>query len=647
MSSYSSSTRGLLAVAALLAGTALAQPVNDTCAGAIAIAPTIANVPVVSPAADITSAAAVSEELFSCQATTGWSVWYTITPSVSATYRLETCTTTAPLDNIGDTVLAVYTGTCGSPLTQLASGCSDDSCGLRSSLTIALAAGTPYFIQVAKYGTTAPSAGTDTIQMSATLLLPPANDRCDGTVPSLALNTPRPFATNALTGNDSELGGGAACYVGLGHSTTTLNAPGRDVVFNFTPASAGAYNVRLGAPSVSTNAILYMTDSCVTAMTPPQTYSPPQCIAAANRVGSTVVSQEELICVPLVAGTPYFIWADETALSSAGASYELEVTSCVAEVEANDTAAAANTRACPTTGRISPSGDVDFYQLGTNPAGARVFAMVEGIAAGLAGATSTTFDLRVTTATDTLEFDDADTDLLFGGSAGSVAGTPLPAAPAFLRVSNSAATAIEPYRIHSVIQPGPATAEAEPNDTIAQATSGASNYFSGDVTATTDLDLFAFGARAGDLVFLSLDSQPSRSGAAATGNHTLQLLDRVGAPLVAVNDSNTTVNNTVVTGALNSISPALPSEALVYRIRANGTYYARVGRTSAAGTGTYLLSISMNCMTGGGIIGAPTLTSLAPSRQLRAALSSGRVNANPPPPAISFACAPGSCEKCE
>ncbi len=612
MSRFTFLIRGLTAAAALIAGTAAAQPANDLCANAIAITPSATpNAPVVTSEVSILTATMASEAPgFSCQPTNGYSIWYTVTPTVTGLYRFETCTATAPKDTVPDTVISLYAGACGS-LAE--AGCSDDFCGARSSLVISLTAGTPYLLQVAKFGTTAPATGLDTIQLSTTLLAAPANDRCDGTVPSLALNTPRPFATNGLANDDSQIGGGSACYVGLGHSTLTLNAPGRDVVFNFTPPNTGAYNVRLTAPSNSLNSILYMTDSCVAAMTPPQSYAPPQCIAASNRVGSSIVSQEELTCVSLNSGTPYFIWADESSLSVGGASYEVEVTRCIQESEPNGTPASAGPLSCPVTGSITPAGDADFYSLGTNPTGSRVFALVEAASSGSAGSSSNDFDLRVTTATDTLEYDDANADTLFGGLSGAVAGTPLPNVPTFLRTSHFSGIALEPYRLYSTVQTGVATAEVEPNNTTAQATAGNLNYFSGDVASTADVDMFAFGARVGDLVFLAVDSQPARTGTTATGNHTLQLLNAAGAPLVAVNDSGTAVNNTIVTGSLTSTSPALPSETLVYRIRANGMYFARVGRTSTTGTGPYLLSISVNCGTGGGLIGAPTLSSLTPS----------------------------------
>lgn len=597
----------------VLGGLAAAQPANDTCAGAEVLTITQPNVPVVSQAALIANAAATSESGISCQTSNSRSVWFSITPQVTGTYRIQTCSASAPGNTVSDTALAVYTGPCAVP-TQIA--CDDDGCGLQSTVTLTLNAGTTYYVQAAKYGTGTPTA-TEALQVSATFIAPPANDRCSGTVPALTVNTPLAFGTNNVTNDDARIDVGGACYLGVGNSTSTtiIPAPGRDVVFSFTPPATGSYSVRLSAPSTSVNSIVSVTDSCVSPMTPPQIYAPPQCIAAANRAGSSSTAAEEVVCVPMTQGVPVYVWADEGASSTSGANYEVEVSACTRETEDNGTPAQANASAfaCPVTGSITPAGDVDFFSLNSPPAGARVFALVDAIASGSGSAsTATDYDLRVTTSTETLQYSDSEADTLFGGTSASIAGTPLLGGPAYLRVNYfSATTAAEPYRLYATVQTGAATPEAEPNETIAAANAGPSNYFSGTVSSTTDVDFFAFDAPAGALVFLSLDSSPSRTGSTATGNHTLQLWDATGRALVSVNDSYTTVNNTVST-TLTGTTPRLPSEGLWYRVRTAGTYFARVGRTSSTGTGEYLLSVALGCAPGGGI-GAPTLSALTPT----------------------------------
>src|SRR5439155_23301757 len=76
-----------------------------------------------------------------CQGSFGKGVWYTFTPSASGMVTVSTCGSTF------DTVLAVYTGSCGS-LTPLA--CNDDNgpaCATsQASVSFSATSGTTYFI---------------------------------------------------------------------------------------------------------------------------------------------------------------------------------------------------------------------------------------------------------------------------------------------------------------------------------------------------------------------------------------------------------------------------------------------------------------------------------------------------------------------
>lgn len=603
-------TRLTVAAAVLAASVALAQPANDTCAGAEVINGA-GPFPALSTAVNLTGATSDSAAPISCQSSNNSSVWYSFTPATSGLYTIQNCT---PAGNtLSDTALAVYTGPCTAPVAVVG-GCNDDGCSLRSTVTLTLTAGTTYLVQVAKYGTTLPAA-TDTMQIQIEQVLRPANDTCSGTIPQLQLNTPVVFATNVATTNDSIVGGNidggaGTCYVGVGNGTTASSnsGVGRDLTFGFTPTAAGTYSLRLNAPSTGVNSLLYLTDSCVDAMTPPQSYAPPQCLAAANRQTTFVTGGEELVCLSLAAGVPVFAHVDDGANSTTTPTFELEVTACTPEQAGNDTTAAAGPLSCPVTGSTSPAADVDFFALGSG--GGRVYAMVDATTSNNNG-----YDLRVTTDTATLEYDNSDVDTAFGSSSATVSGTQLTAGTAaFLRVNqNSATTVSEPYRLYSVIQSGTPTPEVEPNDTLAQAWAGTTNYFSGDVSTTTDTDLFAFEGKAGDVVFISLDSEPTRASATATGNHSLALLNAAGTVLVSVADSNSTVNNApAATPSLTATQPVVPAEGLVYRIRTNGVYFARVTRVSSTGTGAYHLSIATNCGTGGGI-SAPTATDVSPA----------------------------------
>src|SRR6185436_10549401 len=108
--------------------------------------------------------------------------------------------------------------------------------------------------------------------------------------------------------------------------------------------------------------------------------------------------------------------------------------------EANGTPAQANIPACGIEGSITPAADVDFYLLGTPPAGSRFFAMADAT-----GGSSTDLDMRITTLVDTLEYDDLDNSTQWGSLSPNIAGRPLTGAASFLRMNAfNAATVTEP-----------------------------------------------------------------------------------------------------------------------------------------------------------------------------------------------------------
>lgn len=602
-----SMNRGVLAALLLTAGLGLAQPVNDTCAGAEEVLFTTN--PAMSSLTSLAGASLTTEApSFSCITASGSnaSVWYKFTAPTTESYVVTNCATAQTLS---DTLLAVYTGTDCGTLAEVASGCNDDFCSFRSLATVSLTAGTTYWVQVAKWGSTAPVA-TDTIQIA--IARKDSNDLCAGATP-LQLDTPRRFAITPLMTNDAIIT--SACFSGVGNTTTSTGA-GRDAVFTFTPPADGGYSIRMsrqsGVPGTTPDPMLYMVDSCVTATTPPQTYVPPQCKVAANRTTTTTSVGEELICVPLQGGVPVTLIADEVNTTASYMSYDLEVNACFTETEPNGTAATANTvLACPTWGSINVAAEVDFFSLGSQPAGARVFAMAEAAPANA----SNDFDLRVNDGTNTLEYDASDLDTPMGGSAPVVAGTPLSStATNYLRLNaNSATATLEPYKLYAAVQTASPSAEAEPNDTLATATKATGNFFSGDTALATDLDLYEFSALAGDMLFIALDSYPSRAaGVTAVVNHNLALLDAAGLPLVVVDNGTTTVSTTSGAGSLTVLNPTSPAEGIVWRARTAGKYYARVGRPTTATTNptAYNLSVTINCLPS---IGAPVLTGISPT----------------------------------
>lgn len=581
-------------------------PANDACGSAEPIVPNgTANV--VSSIALVSGAAAAAEAPFSCLVTptnANSSVWYSITPTVTASYRIESCAGTAAGANISDTVLSLYTGTCGA----LTGGdCSDDFCAARSSITSFLTAGTTYYVQLAKFGPTAPALGTDALQLSVVQIVNGPTDVCSGSSPQLDLLQPVVVSTVAapdggysIAQNNAQLDGGAN-FSGIGQTSTT--APGRDVAYQFRAATAGNYSFRIGTPSVSVDALIYLTDSCVPVTgANVSTYGPPQCIAAANRNTSL---QEQISCVPLGANQTVFVWVDEVATSNAGSTLTLEATPCTAEVEPNGTPLTASPLSCVVTGSIGTTTDVDFFAVGAPPAGSRVFAMAEGGAAN-----ASDFDLRVTTDTTTLEYDDVNLVAPFGGTAPVIAGTVLNGLPAYLRVNYFSATAAEPYVLYSAVQSGAPTPEAEPNDSIATATPSTKNYFTGSITdGGTDVDFFSFSANAGDLIFAALDAVPDKTDAGpGTYNFVMSLVDSTNAIVLTVDDTSNTTTFTPTGGSLTASTPTFPAEGLVFRARSTGNYGIRVGKTSGTNPNPYVLSVSVGCSDT-----LPTLTTVSPT----------------------------------
>jgi hypothetical protein len=594
-----------------------APPANDTCAGAEVI-PGAGPFPYVTAVTDTAMATSTGDPAIpSCTTpasppptVVSRTVWYTFTPGVTAQYTISSCSNAPTATTVEDTVMGIYTSTSGCagvftewPSGVFTDGCDDDGCAvgaLQSVITTRLDSGTQYFIVMSEYGNSPPVVGLTNVQLRVNQVLPAANDTCAG-ASALLLNTPINGATVAgsipIANNDYVLSG-SACFTGIGQTSST--AGGDDVVYSFTAPSAGDYSFRVfnySSPDIA-DLVVYVASSCPAA-TPGSPVTVTTCLAASNR--SSVSTAEEVMCLPLSASQQVFIFVDEVA-QSLGSTFTIEVTRCTRETEPNDTPATANTLSLGIEGTSSPASDADFYALGASPAGSRLFALVDGVAAN-----SSDFDLRVTTTTDTLEYDDRNNDIPFGNLSANVAGTPLTGVATFLRVNINPALASEPYRVYSVVQPpiAQATNEVEPNDTIGQASTGANLYFKGALAGpapSTDVDIFSFNAAAGDLVHIGLDGDPLRDNTPLDAK--LGLLDGAGSVLVEVDDANSVSDTTPSPGTLTGVKPFSPAEGLVYRVTTTGTYYARVKVSTiapnATAAGDYLLSVSKNGSTGGG-----------------------------------------------
>ncbi len=638
-------------------------PSNDLCAGAEVVPPAGPFPYLTAVTADITDATTVGDPpIASCTFQGGpvsRSIWYTFTPSTTAAYNITSCADAPTSTTLDDTVIGIYTsaGGCAGPFTEIptgggSDGCDDDTCiteALQSVLTTNLTAGTTYYIVVWKFDTPAPTAGNTAVQLRINQVVSPVNETCAGAIP-LTLNTAVSGTTNAVTTNDYQLTG-TTCFTGIGQTSST--AVGRDVVYSFTAPAVGNYSFTINFAS-GFNGVLYVSTSCPTAP-PTQTLTcnnvSGPVIAAANRNTNTSNASESVQCLALTAGQQVFVFVDEVALSAAGGSFIIKVTQCASasgnETEPNDTPAQANALVCGAQGGIVPAGDVDFYTLGTPAAGSRVFAMADGISAS-----SADFDIRITSTTDTLEYDDANLDSPFGTLAPIAAGTPLTGVASFIRMSHfTAGTQSEPYRLFSVVQPpgaglggSSATAEAEPNDTVAAANSATNNFFSGLAGSAGDVDMFCFNATAGDVVFIALDTDPLRNNTPFNG--ALALLNSTGALLVSVNDGGTTSSTTTGAGSLTSNTPNSPAEGIVFTIQTTGNYIARVtvGGGAVSATSDYLLSISKNCALGGGGCGAACSSITCPANvtQPNAPNQCGAV-VNYPAPTANGSCGTITC----
>jgi hypothetical protein len=592
--------------------TPLAPPTNDTCAGAEVIAGTGPFPIFTAVTADITDATVTGDPpVPSCQTSVSRSIWYRFTPAASGVYAISTCGSDGTASTLDDAVMAIYTssdGTCGGTFTEiptagLSAGCSDDDCvteALQAVITTQLNAGTQYYIVVWQFEDTPPAPptpGNTSVQLRISQVVPPVNDTCAGAV-ALALDTPV-TGTTAFALNDYHLSG-SACFTGLGQTAST--ADGNDVVYSFVAPAAGSYSFRTTNFDIVSNLVLYTASSCPAA-TPGSPVTVATCLAASNRViGNT---SEEVVCQPMTVGQQLFIFVDQGTATFDGSSFTIEVNLCTREVEPNGTPATANAFQCGIEGTISPGTEADFYTLGSLAAGSRVFAMVDAIPAK-----SNDFDMRITTATDTLEYDDWENAQPFGSNAPNVAGTPATGVATFIRINHFASLESEPYRLYAVVQPPganpncncAATDEAEPNNTTATANTASNNFFYGTLSApspSTDVDVYSFTANAGDLIFLSLDGDPKRDN--TTINGQLALLSSAGATLISVNDGGVMSSNTPGAGSLVATTPFSPGEALLWRATTTGTYYAQVSigtSTLATGVGDYLLSISRNCFAG-------------------------------------------------
>ncbi|HUW18953.1 MAG TPA: serine protease [Sedimentisphaerales bacterium] len=203
--------RALLVAAILLmvisyAPAVTAQPQNDECSNAIAVA---AGVPYSGSTVGATGAYSSS-----CGYDDTLDVWHIFTPAVTGYVLISLCGSQL------DTTLAVFDGCGGAELA-----CDDDSCDLQSQVLINMTTGNTYLIRVAGY---AGETGNYTLTVTEDIQ-PPSNDEC---VNAIEVVEGLPYnGLTTLAGGDSE----SSCS-----SNDTL-----DVWHTFAPDSSGDFSISL------------------------------------------------------------------------------------------------------------------------------------------------------------------------------------------------------------------------------------------------------------------------------------------------------------------------------------------------------------------------------------------------------------------
>ncbi len=203
------------------------SPSNDLCAAAI---PVLAG----SPAACGTTVCATASAPGTIPPACGASanspdVWYTFTPVCTGSVTIDTCGLCPGQVGPFDSVLSVYTGSCGSFVPM---ACNDDaggSCGLQSRVTFNGVAGVAYRIRVAGY---AGSSGLFRLNISSSATVP-LNDACSAAIP-VTIGSPAACGTTLCATPSIPGSIPAPC----GASAT---AP--DVWYRFTPTCTGSVTI--------------------------------------------------------------------------------------------------------------------------------------------------------------------------------------------------------------------------------------------------------------------------------------------------------------------------------------------------------------------------------------------------------------------
>jgi hypothetical protein len=235
---------------------------------------------------------------------------YTFTPPASGryTFTLTSTGTARP-------VLYVVPSCVKGAVSHCLGGHAPDKDGVPATATLSLSSGRDYTVVV---DGASGDMGPFTLEVEAAGAAP-ANDSCTGTPTPLAVGV---TAYGDLSQAAADLDPGAA-------STCTGEAePGEDVVYAFTPFTAGLYTFLVKSVDAAESPSLYVMDSC------PESSPAISCVAG---VHSSASGPLQAVSATLSAGTPYFVVVDSPHLGWVH-GYELQV---LKDGQPNDTCSSA------------------------------------------------------------------------------------------------------------------------------------------------------------------------------------------------------------------------------------------------------------------------------------------------------------------
>ena len=271
-----------------------------------------------------------------------------------------------------------------------------------------------------------------------------------------------------------------------------------------------------------------------------------------------------------------------------------------------------------TCGRQFNEGDIDYYSLGAPPAGSKVFA---GVWAN--NANDYDYRMRVTTDTNTLQFDDNDAVSFFGGTVSSVIGGAVTdGTPTYIQIGRTQVRATNTYQVYSIVRPPLAAAQLEdesgpfgnnitfywPGDVIVANPVSAGGYVKGNMNAVSDSDCYRLLVNKGDLMDWIGDGNPTRAagGVNIVSDAFPIIYDAEPAGIsnyIFGTDAKKNSAPTIQGPGLHALTPAVTSTHVQWRAAYSGMlevcWYDLKGSYPTIGAQTYptpyAASMSANC----------------------------------------------------